>query len=101
MRTKPRPGTRGEFMRRTRTTRKQPRQRKAGRIPPESGNMISEAIELEALGLMFSASRLMEHAREIGRRPAPPRAFSRRPAQPREQRRDDARYRQTSVADLS
>ena len=30
--------------------------------------MISEAIELEALGLMFSASRLMEHARQLGRR---------------------------------
>ena len=44
------------------------RQRKARRNPPESENMLSEAIELEALGLMFSASRLMEHARQLGRR---------------------------------
>jgi hypothetical protein len=77
------------------------RQRKARRNPSESGNTISEAIELEALGLMFSASRLMEHARQIGRRRAPPHAFSRRPAQPREQCRDGARYCQTSVADRS
>ena len=84
-----------------RRTPRKLRRSKARKNPPESGNTISEAIELEALGLMFSASRLMEHAREIGRRPAPPRAFSRRPAQPREQRRDGARYRQTSVADLS
>jgi hypothetical protein len=32
--------------------------------------MISEAIEIEALGLMFSASRLMEQARLLGRRRA-------------------------------
>jgi hypothetical protein len=51
-----------------RRTPRKLRRSKARKNPPESGNTISEAIELEALGLMFSASRLMEHARRLGRR---------------------------------
>ena len=89
---------RGEFVRRL---GEKLRQRKARRNPPDSGNMINEAIELEALGLMFSASRLMEHARQLGRRPAPPRAIGRRPALARKQCREVSRCGQTSVADLS